>query len=347
MKRRRGFTLIELLVVIAIIAVLIALLLPAVQAAREAARRSQCVNNLKQLGLAVHNYVSVNNVLPLQYNYPAGNNQGWCWSWYPAILPQLEQQPIFNSINFSVNCQGIEQTTAGYNQLGVLLCPSESSKLKPSAYGTSNYVGNYGGPAAIQLYSGTIIPNRDDLSGSPGAAYLGPVGFESITDGTSNTALFSERLIGLPGGGNGPTVSVNSPDARRAIFTSATSVAQGTGSAQAMVFVNSCKSISGNATYSNRIAYCWLYGFDMHVSINAYQHYGTPNSLPCNNPADPSWLSYIGAQGSASANSNHSGGVNVCMTDGSVRFVKDSISPQTWWSVGSRRLGEVVSGDAF
>jgi prepilin-type N-terminal cleavage/methylation domain-containing protein/prepilin-type processing-associated H-X9-DG protein len=346
MKRRRGFTLIELLVVIAIIAVLIALLLPAVQAAREAARRSQCVNNLKQLGLAAHNYVSSNNVLPLQYNVGAGNNQGWCWSWYPAILPQLEQQPIFNSINFGINCQGLEQTTAGYNQLSVLLCPSESSNQRPSgAYGTSNYVGNYGGPAAIQLYSGTIIPNNDDLGG--GRAYIGPVGFEGIGDGTSNTAMFSERLIGLPGSGNGPTVSVNSPDAKRGIFTSATSVAQGTGAGSAQNFVNSCKAISGNATWTNRIAYCWLYGFDMHVSINAYQHYGAPNSLPCNNPADPSWLTYIGPQGSASANSNHAGGVNVCLADGSVRFVKDSVNIQTWWALGSRRLNEIISADAL
>jgi len=112
---RRGFTLIELLVVIAIIAVLIALLLPAVQAAREAARRAQCVNNLKQLGLAVHNYLSSNNVLPLGDLYPSGSNQAttttpvirgngsntYTYGWTLSILPQMEQQPLFNAVNFS------------------------------------------------------------------------------------------------------------------------------------------------------------------------------------------------------------------------------------------------------
>src|SRR5438045_6645679 len=105
---RRGFTLIELLVVIAIIAVLIALLLPAVQAAREAARRAQCVNNLKQLGLAVHNYVQQNNVLPLQSMYPASADVSWGWSygWPLALLPNLEQGPVYNAMNFSTGFFG-------------------------------------------------------------------------------------------------------------------------------------------------------------------------------------------------------------------------------------------------
>jgi prepilin-type N-terminal cleavage/methylation domain-containing protein len=108
MRRRSGFTLIELLVVIAIIAVLIALLLPAVQAAREAARRAQCTNNLKQLGLAVHNYLSSNDVLPLMCTYPAGSIQsaGWSYGWPLALTSALEQTTIFNSFNFSVGVFG-------------------------------------------------------------------------------------------------------------------------------------------------------------------------------------------------------------------------------------------------
>src|SRR5712672_694629 len=109
-KFRHGFTLIELLVVISIIAVLIALLLPAVQAAREAARRAQCVNNLKQLGLGVHNYLSVNNVLPAQSWYWGPSNPGHPWqawqvSFQAAILPQMEGSPLYNAINFAIGME--------------------------------------------------------------------------------------------------------------------------------------------------------------------------------------------------------------------------------------------------
>ena len=111
LQRRRGFTLIELLVVIAIIAVLIALLLPAVQAAREAARRAQCVNNLKQIGLALHNYHSTTDVFPLSNTVawasssPSDANQGWgTWSAQALMLPYMEQQPLYNSINFNYTC---------------------------------------------------------------------------------------------------------------------------------------------------------------------------------------------------------------------------------------------------
>ena len=123
-RKRRAFTLIELLVVIAIIAVLIALLLPAVQAAREAAQRAQCVNNLKQLGLAAQNYVSSNNVFPPQTSWPTmaanitGNTVGFAWgfNWYYAIFPQLEQQQIFNAVNFSLSPDGLQSAHGGGHQ---------------------------------------------------------------------------------------------------------------------------------------------------------------------------------------------------------------------------------------
>jgi prepilin-type N-terminal cleavage/methylation domain-containing protein len=132
MKReRRAFTLIELLVVIAIIAVLIALLLPAVQAAREAARRAQCVNNLKQLGLAAQNYISANNVFPPQSSFPSqGNTVLLGYNWYYAIFPQLEQNAIFNSVNFSVSPASAVQYSAAITKVSALLCPSESANLQ-------------------------------------------------------------------------------------------------------------------------------------------------------------------------------------------------------------------------
>ncbi len=345
--KRRGFTLIELLVVIAIIGVLIALLLPAVQAAREAARRSQCTNNLKQIGLAIHNYISQNQVVPAQCMYPASANlsQGWSFSWYLAILPQMEQTPTFNAINFSISPWDAAQNTAAFTQLSTLLCPSESVKQKPSSpvapSGTSNYAGNYGGPAAIMPYSGTIVP-LEDLERINGS--VGPIGLESIQDGTSNTALVSERLIGLRGA---PNVAPNSPDARRAIFPGSATAAANSGAAAALTFVGGCKNITASSRLSDRIANQWFTGYPLHVSLASYNHYGAPNSLPCQNSADPSWLSYNGPQGSFPATSNHPGGVNVALTDGSVRFIKDSVSLPAWWALGSRAGAETISADSY
>jgi len=206
--RRAGFTLIELLVVIAIIAVLIALLLPAVQAAREAARRSSCVNNLKQLGLAVHNYSDQNGCFPLKDMYPhvADVSCGWSLSWPLAILPGLEQGPLFNAFNFSFSTGGADydvdcttgggwaNSTVGRAQVATLLCPSESLAQHPDqGWGTMNYYGNLGGPGVLATHTGTIIPNGAGVVPTIGASYRpgGPVTFASITDGTSNTALFS------------------------------------------------------------------------------------------------------------------------------------------------------------
>ncbi|MDR3639542.1 MAG: DUF1559 domain-containing protein [Isosphaeraceae bacterium] len=348
MRQRRGFTLIELLVVIAIIAVLIALLLPAVQAAREAARRAQCVNNLKQLGLAVHNYLSSNNVLPPQSNYPTSTafGSGFCWSWYASILPQMEQQVIYNAINFGPAPDGAQNTSAGYNQISTLVCPSESVSQRPGfPWGTSNYVGNYGGPGMLAPYSGTIVPTID--YGSWGGS-VGPVGVQGITDGTSNTALFSERLIGI---GSNPSFTVSSNNAKRGIFAGTISTATPlSGGAQALAFVQGCKAIP-NTTMSTDtywIGYNWFYGFPPHVVLTNYHHVLPPNSIHCANPADPSpFYQFISPNGGASANSNHSGGVNVGFTDGSVKFIKDTVNIQTWWALGSRNLGEAISSDSY
>ena len=244
---RRGFTLIELLVVIAIIAVLIALLLPAVQAAREAARRAQCVNNLKQLGLAAHNYLSQHNVLPAQAikNDP---NQIWCTSWVTSMLPQMEQTPLFNAINFSIAMQNAVNTTVSYSALAALLCPSDNSKARPGgAWAPFNYTANVGGPASIMAYSGMIVPTPVPSSlGWYVNGNMASFGLEAITDGTSNTAMFGEQLMGVPWSGNttqGELVAKNDPLAVRALFQTSVTITPDQGAAgvaQALSFVQAC-----------------------------------------------------------------------------------------------------------
>ncbi len=351
-RSRRGFTLIELLVVIAIIGVLIALLLPAVQSAREAARRAQCTNNLKQLALAVHNYADQNQVFPSMSMYPHVSSESWGWSfgWPLAILPQMEQTPVFNAFNFSCGIFGnaggagltVANTTVGYLQMGYLLCPSDGSKVRPgNPYGSTNYVGNYGGPGIMSQYSGTIVPH----SGATSHKNAGPVGFESIRDGSSNTALFSERLRGIGGG----AMALNSPDAKRAIFPASTGAANDTNNATlALGFINSCKGLPGTTMSVNQhgSGYVWIASYPWHIAVNSYLHAGTPNSTSCSNPNE-GWLTYPGPGGSAPPTSYHSGGVNIAFSDGSVRFVKDSVNLTTFWALGTRNGGEAVSQDSY
>ena len=375
MKReRRAFTLIELLVVIAIIAVLIALLLPAVQAAREAARRAQCVNNLKQLGLAAQNYVSSNNVFPPQSSFPSQAGGVFLgFNWYYAIFPQLEQNAIFNSVNFSVSPASAVQYSAAVTKVSALLCPSESANLQlfPNTslftlasgtyyYAVSNYVGNYGGPAAIQPFSGTITPgyNVEGATTTPGTI-LPVIGIQSITDGTSNTGLFSERLLSLYPytGGTGTTVYPQATNGWRAVFAGPSIGAQTStiASNTALAFAQTCSSLGGSTgtTLSNIVGVQMMVGHPAYITQSSYMHWTAPNSVSCSNGADlvPTTvlplLAAIGPYGSASASSLHSGGVNLCFADGSVHFIKSSIALPTWWGLGTRSMGEVISSDQY
>jgi prepilin-type N-terminal cleavage/methylation domain-containing protein/prepilin-type processing-associated H-X9-DG protein len=366
MRRRSGFTLIELLVVIAIIAVLIALLLPAVQAAREAARRAQCTNNLKQLGLAAHNYASIQGVFPMQTTFPAGSIQSWGWSygWPLALAPQIEQGALFNNFNFSAGFFGnaTGETMQHGNdtliaiQLATLICPSDSSTIRPAApWGATNYVGNVGGPGQISGVSGTIVSN---LGWGPDVGNQGVVSLAKITDGTSNTALFSERLLGLNNVAP-TTMTRNSNNFKRVVFD-APSVPNGgysntkTGAAGALAFIRACQNLPGttqpHATWGSG-AY-WAAGYPLHTVINSYLHAGPPNGPACNNlqgsfSASTSWIYFVTPGGSAPPTSNHPGGVNVGLADGSVRFVKDSVGLQAWWALGTRAGGEVLSSDQY
>jgi prepilin-type N-terminal cleavage/methylation domain-containing protein/prepilin-type processing-associated H-X9-DG protein len=350
-RTRRAFTLIELLVVIAIIGLLIALILPAVQAAREAARRAQCVNNLKQLGLAAQAYLSQNNVLPAQ-SLEGATTQSWSpWpvSWASITLPQMDQQPLFNALNFSTFTLILaENTTAGYTQMSYLLCPSESVKLRPgTVWGTTNYVNNQGGPGTIRAWAGVIVPGPNLWTSNGNVAHFG---FESVTDGTANTAMLSERLIGLQGN---PAVTVGSTVAKRVLFQLPDRLKADAGNAQAAVdFVGECRKLPGSTA---AIAATFTAGYAWHSTMPylgdnvSYGHFNTPNGLSCadSNGEGIGGAPWGGTISAITATSNHPGGVNVGFADGSVRFVRDSVSLPAWWAIGTRNQGEIVGADAY
>jgi prepilin-type N-terminal cleavage/methylation domain-containing protein/prepilin-type processing-associated H-X9-DG protein len=379
---RRGFTLIELLVVIAIIAVLIALLLPAVQSAREAARRAQCTNNLKQLGLAVHNYHSTYNCLPAEdmwmgatFGDQSGNGSwGWNASWPVCLLPNLEQTPLYNAYNQGWAPDQPQNSTVAYTVIATLLCPSDGQKQRPAyPWAPMNYFGNQGGPGTIRKWSGTLetpftcaTSNQIMVNGwSVGTCWWGAdsnlayFGIEGVTDGSSNTALFSERLMGNSSADPVPTVA--SPKNKRGIFDAVPGmdVRANLGDPNvALQNLRACQSMPGNKQArpeSWLIGFSWALGYPWHGMVNRYTHHNTPNKLSCINTGEvdasagnPRTGDYWGGlSGQMTATSSHPGGVNVCFTDGSVRFVKDSVGAQTWWAIGTRNGEEVLSSDSY
>jgi prepilin-type N-terminal cleavage/methylation domain-containing protein/prepilin-type processing-associated H-X9-DG protein len=363
---RAGFTLIELLVVIAIIAVLIALLLPAVQAAREAARRAQCINNLKQIGLALHNYVSSRDKLP----WGAGP-WGWNdWSAHVMLLPYMEQQSLYNAFNFGNGCAEntgqcpdgrLKNTTGTYTQIAGFLCPSDKDKLS-TPFGHLNYVGNAGSaPNAFYGWNGVSQgasgPNAgifcfigvacDVLPAPPcgGANGQRPfaIGLEAITDGLSNTAAFSERVKGIGSNNRSAGYDRSRPSSS---FLDIPGVANdGITDAGPQAFYNKCKAF--NIPTSGTIALDsqdssgarWHVGY---APDSRYVHIMPPNGTQCTGTDDDA-----GRQAGYGASSQHPGGANVLFMDGSVKFIKSTVSPPTWWALGTRDNGEVVSGDAY
>jgi prepilin-type N-terminal cleavage/methylation domain-containing protein/prepilin-type processing-associated H-X9-DG protein len=349
-RTRRGFTLIELLVVIAIISVLIALLLPAVQAAREAARRVSCVNNLKQVGLALHNYISVHGVLPPGRINAHVNGMGNCWGTYAQLLPQLEQQAVFNAFNFSLPPDTDPTTTASAaNTTGfetfvtTLICPADSAPVlitvSNGQFATHNYNVNVG--SAYPVVQNPAAP----LTGAPNGPFFenSRVGAADFVDGMSNTSAVTETVR------SGPT-STYANDPLGVFLITGNNSTTGPPLNSDADYQSLCLTLpSTTSQFQATRGVRWHYGAPGHTM---YNHLRTPNDrrpdcrggLPHSNRTDPiwNWLSL-----NVAARSKHPGGVNSLMADGHVQFIKDSINVLVWQALGSRNGGEVVSADAF
>jgi prepilin-type N-terminal cleavage/methylation domain-containing protein/prepilin-type processing-associated H-X9-DG protein len=344
--RRRGFTLIELLVVIAIIGVLIALLLPAVQSAREAARRSQCTNNLKQLGLAMQGYIDAQGALPptSASGFPTGVSMN-DFSMKVRILPFMEQTIVYDAFNQSMVYNAAQNGTVTSTRVSAFLCPSDPSGIRRGMayyaghdFGDLNYPNNLGN--CVTLHGITF----DGPAYTIGSNQFGPVvTLAAITDGTSSTAIHSEFIKGT---GSATAVRASifvSPDAFNWSGTITPTITGDLYTTLQKLAAN-CQASTTVGTFKTR-GYSW--GYQMVGVGGGYTHMMTPNKKACvfsNNNADPPGSSISGELG---ASSYHSGGVNVGFLDGSVRFVKDSVSPPTWWSIATMQGGEVVSADAY
>ena len=347
MRNRRAFTLIELLVVISIIAVLIALLLPAVQAAREAARRAQCTNNLKQIGLALHNYESANGCFPssaFQNALFATGKPDW-EAHAPGpllyILASLEQQALFNAFNFDGGCitgcatsETAPNTTVINSKVAAYICPSDPySQVWQS--GT-----NYGGSIGPQF---RWDPN-DGNSGNVGVFIpRRVVKLSEITDGTSNTVAFAEKLqaSGTATQKTGAELYVNLN------WPSGTGGGYGMGSDQVMPdgaqyldqYITLCaaKKKAGTDLISQQSL--WAAGRCYHGDCI--------NTLMPPNSTDGDCGKYQGHGGMFTSRSRHPGGVNAAMCDGSVKFIKNTTNRTVWWALGTRGRGEVISADSY
>jgi prepilin-type N-terminal cleavage/methylation domain-containing protein/prepilin-type processing-associated H-X9-DG protein len=380
---RPGFTLIELLVVIAIIAMLIGLLLPAVQAAREAARRIECVNNLKQLGLAMHNYESSYGCFPWGQGPTSFND----WSALVAALQFTEQAPLFNAINFiwgsvypygthfpdpifhtgSDHLEGINHTVFA-TRLNLFNCPSDARDAytftvndasPPPGTLTAPHFNYVGCSGSIPLDDWLVFGYASRCDGifchvdggtGPYALVNGPprgfaVKLAMVTDGLSNTAAWSERIRGV---GYDALVTPGAaewdPQQPSTNLYFIPDLTQGGTPADIPIVYANCVAAP---IYANQAGVDpapqhvnWLW-WDGSYACARYNHTMPPNGRVCFYGDQNYHATAFGAL------SLHSGGVNVGFADGSVKFIKQSVSPTVWWALGSRNGGEVISADQY
>ncbi|HTN03271.1 MAG TPA: DUF1559 domain-containing protein [Planctomycetaceae bacterium] len=310
---RRGFTLIELLVVIAIIAILIALLLPAVQQAREAARRTQCKNSLKQIGLALHNYHDTFQAIPsgsiVLLNAAGTTYYGHGWTWHASILPYLDQAPMYNEIQGpNSNGMGAEgggvndakQALVGKAALSVFWCPSQpdvTQGVQKNGYAPSNYNGNMGtliGYSGDNCYGGSVtnaagMRAPGGCMNANGMFFISSnVRFRDVTDGLSNTIAVSEVI---DSGGDAANLGGGGSDRKHGFSNGADN--------------NPPEEMSE-----------YLIAAESNDPINAYTE--------------------------EAAGSHHVGGAHFLLSDGSVRFLSENIHMPTYQALSTRAGGETI-----
>ncbi|MBW3598505.1 MAG: DUF1559 domain-containing protein [Planctomycetes bacterium] len=314
-KRNSGFTLIELLVVIAVIGILVALLLPAVQAAREAARRMSCTNNLKQIGLALHTYQSSLRVFP-----PGRLDWPYVYSPQAHLLPYLEQENLENLIDYSVPFFGADSPSwpnaaAARTTVETYNCPSDGDRVPGADFGATNYVACVG--------SGLINDGNLATAGLPGPHPDGAffeesaMSFRDFLDGSSNTVVFSETLLG---GGVASASGAPPADPRREVLLLSGGAATTTGAC----------TPGGGSWWAER-GVRWIQGS---YGYALYNHFYTPNAetFDCNNQSR--------THGLTAARSRHPGGVNMLLGDGSVRFLAETIDLAVYRAAATRAGGE-------
>lgn len=321
----RGFTLIELLVVIAIIAVLVALLLPAVQQAREAARRSQCKNNLKQFGVALLSYEETYKQFPLsKFGSVRDSSVAGAWrgfSVHTMLLPYMDQAGLYESINFNLRYDEAPNVTLSRSKLPSLLCPSDISW--PGAETGNNYVVS----AGPSTYWNVAAADQAGMF-----KYSFKVQIRDVTDGTSNTIAASESTTG---NNNTGIFNVQRSLVRNQPFPGGFA---NSFTSQASLNAYGLQCLGGTSNLHAHVRREWMNGIGGQTIFNTLNTPNTPNPdcHPCNG------CGWYDSSGVWSARSQHVGGVHVVLGDGAVRFVSDNVDFFTWQALGGIADDKVV-----